>query len=1012
MSIADSRLEEIVAELAKRPGHEKVRTLVCRLLEDGLGADLHAIGHEVRVVEARGRIDALLGRTVVEFKSDLRRERRDAVEELSRYLPERERATGETFIGVVTDGADWEAYELRDGAPFRLRAYRSDPQRSMELLIWLDGAVATRSEIPPDALNIRDELGQDSVAYLRAVNALRAAWTEVKDHPTASLQRQLWSQLLTLVYGREIEDDELWFQHTFLVIVAKTIAARIMGVEAQEPSEVLSGRAFMAAGVFGAVESDFFDWILLAPGGPELVDKLAKHVGRFRLRDVSIDVMKLIYESLIDRDQRHGLGEYYTPDWLAKKVIDHVVTAPLEQTVLDPACGSGTFLFHAVRKVLAEAHDAGLEPDLSAGEACRLVAGMDIHPVAVIIARVTFLMALSPVLARRGGEISIPVYLGDSMQLRVRSYMRETELTITVPPPPGEPASAIANGGATGGALVSGAATLTFPERLAKDGPLFDKLIENIRVSSLADETQDQFRRAGQRTIEQHYKADMSTAQATALDDLAATYLTYHALRKAGRDSIWGYVARNLTRPFALASAVRRTSILVGNPPWVAFRHMSGDLQKRFKELAQAERIYAGGKLATQNDLAALFTVRAAGLYLNAAGRIAFVLPRAALTRGQFSAFRSGSFDSVRIAWDEAWDLEGVEPLFPVPACVLFGRRRATAKPVPSHVTAFSGRLPIRDASEPTADDRLRLVQSEAPSEASEHHGSPYRTLFVDGATLYPRMLVLAAHKAQGRLGMSASRPLMESRRSNLEKAPWKDLAGIEHSVEASFIRRIFLGESILPYRAERPVTGVIPMDGNQLLDSTAAADRGWSGLAGWMRAVEAAWNANSEAGVRFVDQIDYYGKLTSQFPIAPLRVVYAKAGNNPAACLLRDIEALVDHKLYWATPESEDEGYYLVAVINSEAARRRVERLQSRGLFGARDFDKVMFTLPIPRFDVRQSTHAGLAKAGRDAEALAAQVATTENEPFTRARKRVRDALKQAGLADQIDALVDQLLG
>jgi hypothetical protein len=69
---------------------------------------------------------------------------------------------------------------------------------------------------------------------------------------------------------------------------------------------------------------------------------------------------------------------------------------------------------------------------------------------------------------------------------------------------------------------------------------------------------------------------------------------------------------------------------------------MNRDLQKRFKELAKEAQVYVGGKLATQNDLCALFTARAVRLYLRPAGRLAFVLPLAALTRGQFEKFRSG----------------------------------------------------------------------------------------------------------------------------------------------------------------------------------------------------------------------------------------------------------------------------------------------------------------------------------------------------------------------------------
>ena len=97
-------LNETVVELASRPGHEKVRALLYRLLVDGLGAASREIDFEKPVPEVNGRIDALLGRTVFELKSDLRRERRDAERGLARYLAERQDATGERYVGLATDG--------------------------------------------------------------------------------------------------------------------------------------------------------------------------------------------------------------------------------------------------------------------------------------------------------------------------------------------------------------------------------------------------------------------------------------------------------------------------------------------------------------------------------------------------------------------------------------------------------------------------------------------------------------------------------------------------------------------------------------------------------------------------------------------------------------------------------------------------------------------------------------------------------------------------------------------
>jgi len=175
---------------------------------------------------------------------------------------------------------------------------------------------------------------------------------------------------------------------------------------------------------------NFFDWVLAGAEGEELVRRIMAHVRRFRLAEVESDVLKILYESLIDRDECHGLGEYYTPDWLAAKIVKTAVSTPLEQRVLDPACGSGTFLFHAIRKFLREAEEVGQVRDLRASEVCAHVAGMDVHPVAVIIARVTYLLAMAPALAARKGALSIPVYLGDSMQLSISQLMAGKELVI------------------------------------------------------------------------------------------------------------------------------------------------------------------------------------------------------------------------------------------------------------------------------------------------------------------------------------------------------------------------------------------------------------------------------------------------------------------------------------------------------------------------------------------------------------------------------------------------------
>jgi hypothetical protein len=989
------RTRDLLRHLATRPGHDEVKSDFQQLLVEEFAVERGAIDFERRVPEVRGRLDALIGRTVFEAKRNLDQEWDDVVRKMPEYLSDREREERQRFVGIASDGLKWVVFERGDGTLVKLKETTLDPDKPDVFLAWLDGAVALKSELLPDPVTVRIELGQDSVAFRRANEGLRVLWDKVKADPAAALKRQLWAQLLKLVYGRDVEGDALFFQHTFLVIVAKAIALAVLGLRDDNPKRVLSGAAFEAAGIFGAAESDFFDWVVAEPEGEDLVRRILAHVRRFRLDQVESDVLKILYESLIDRDERHGLGEYYTPDWLAAKVVRHAVERPIEQRVLDPACGSGTFLFHAIRNFIRDAEDAGLEESLRAQEATNHIAGMDIHPVAVIIARVTYLLALAPVIAKRAGSLSIPVYLGDALQLSTATTMHLKELVISVPPPPE-------------------GADLKFPEIFCKDIHLFDKLVARMRQGSEQRMSGRQMAQAFGLEVERHYKRDMTKAEAEAVRQMVSTYETFDDLCRQGRDSVWTYVARNLSRPLALSFGAGWANVVIGNPPWVAFRHMSADLQKRFRELANAERVYVGGKFATQNDLAALFTVRAVALYLRSGGRIAFVLPLAALTRGQFDLFRKGSFASARIAWDEAWTMnDDLQPLFPVPSCVVFGRRRATSKALPDTVTAYSGQLPMRDAPESMADDTLTVrVDAPKPAEGKFEGGSAYRKAFRQGATLVPRMLCLVERQSLGRLGGDPTAPFVVSRRNNQEKQPWKSLPGVEHRVEAEFLHPVLLGESILPYRVWRPFEGVVPVTAQgAVLDAEAAANRGYSGLRGWMTAAEAVWNAHRPSDISLIQQFDYYGKLSAQFPIPRLRVVYAASGTHPAACILQDSDAVIEHKLYWAAVSSRTEAAYLSAILNSETSRSRTASFQSRGQWGARDFDKVVFNLPIPLFDPANALHREIAAAAAEAERIAATFELPEGVKFQRARKLIRDALAEAGIAQQIDALVAQLL-
>ena len=66
------------------------------------------------------------------------------------------------------------------------------------------------------------------------------------------------------------------------------------------------------------------------------------------------------------------------------------------------------------------------------------VRGLDVHPVAVIIARVTWLLALGDAVREREGPLHVPVYLGDAMQWNLSQIgeLREVMLPVLGEGPP------------------------------------------------------------------------------------------------------------------------------------------------------------------------------------------------------------------------------------------------------------------------------------------------------------------------------------------------------------------------------------------------------------------------------------------------------------------------------------------------------------------------------------------------------------------------------------------------
>src|SRR5690606_28804263 len=99
------------------------------------------------------------------------------------------------------------------------------------------------------------------------------------------------------------------------------------------------------------------------------------------------DLLKKLYQDLMPRQLRHALGEYYTPDWLAERLLNQLgYQGDPSKRLLDPACGSGTFLVLAIRRVREYVKEKMLPERTALEQVLSNIVGFDLNPLAVISA--------------------------------------------------------------------------------------------------------------------------------------------------------------------------------------------------------------------------------------------------------------------------------------------------------------------------------------------------------------------------------------------------------------------------------------------------------------------------------------------------------------------------------------------------------------------------------------------------------------------------------------------------
>ena len=991
-----------------------------------------------------------MGNLIIEFKEKLvSPSLDDAKLELKKYVAilwSDQTKSRTPYLAIATDGERFKVYRPRttvaEGKQVVPEAVILDEIDTLDLtqtkpgdaFVWFDRYMLYKKLRPATAENFSNEFGLDKPAFKDAIGLLREAWKHVRE---TTLYDQ-WAMFLRVVYGSNVESEELFIRHAYLATLAKLLAYSSLSGGAlpvfdKQIAEILEGSIFSKNGVHNFLEEDFFSWVARDAMGLKAARMILERLATYELSKVDEDILKNLYQDLVDPEARHDLGEYYTPDWLAEYMIEQAMTNPAE-SVIDPACGSGTFLAAVIRKKKME-----LNKKLSKEELLNhilvTVQGIDVHPLAVILSRTTYLLALGTELINsRKGPIAIPVYMADSIRLpeenieiyhQIEVYRKEAD-----------------------------GLYLRIPRKIAEEPALSDSSIEIIKeyanvIANGEEAKEETFLNLLFQRIPALAENDRSRAVAKVLYETSKEMAQLIKLR---RDTVWAFILKNIYKPLFLRN--QKFDVVIGNPPWISYRYIeSTDYQIFLKHLILQDYQLlpsARAELITQLDMATLFFLRCSDLYMKKDGIIAFVMPRAVFVSDQHDTFRSGP-SKPKLKFSKFIDLEGVEPLFKVPACVIVATHGKTTYPVQG--VKVEGKLPMKNLRFTLAEKYLRFVdrkfslyrigartflesqEFERVLKATETgQRSPYYESFTQGATIVPRQIWFVEPVIHPTLGIDPSAPQLRTSSRAIEKAKeeYKDVR-IEGRVENKFLYLVATGTELVPFgHLELPLC-VLPIEpaGNEfrLLHSAEAGSRGFLYLREWLQKAEAIWSRKRGEKAKKMDLyawLDYAGKLTKQNPKSKYKVLYNTSGTYLVSCIvnnepeqvsingvnLQTSGVVADAKTYFYDTDNEEEALYLCGFLNAPTIDKLIKPMQSRGLFGERDIHKKVLELPIPKFDPKNNIHKNLVELARICQIKVKRKLPELSKDYA-AIGKIRQMVKQELEPEiaQIDRLVKQIL-
>ena len=738
-------------------------------------------------------------------------------------------------------------------------------------------------------------------------------------------------------------------------------------------------------------ESHFLEWFTYTASDnnfdTNVVNDILKTVNRFDLSTYILkpeeiqDILQEVYMELIPAEMRHLMGEYFSPDWIVEHALDMVgYDGDIKKTLIDPTAGSGSFLTHAIKRVVARRGGKLTRDDIDL--VVHNIIGFDINPISVISAKANYILALfsfceDEVFDNFADPVDIPIYIADSILSPV-VYTEESELTLSIDTSVGK-----------------------------FDIPKFseyEKASEFLKILSKNIDDKCSFEKFWNRVegklIDSEYKKVVSTL----FDRL-------YTLHRAGNDSFWPIILRNSFAPILIGN---KFDFVVGNPPWIAWKSMSKSYREGTLEIWKSYGIFeknAYDKKTTHDDFGMAVTYVAVDKYLKNGGNMAFLLPASFLksTKGG-EGFRK--FSITRFEQNIPFEIEAVDDfsevkLFTIPTIAIkIKKGTKTSYPMNNYKmwSQFGRKTPI--------DSHAKWNEVQKKLESTTVSAQP-----VDASDMQSSWLTMSNMDFANKV-LDSTKPRFYSGRKGIEpagakgvyllKKPIKSRDGLlliencierqrradflkkgvhKGKVEEDYIYPMLGGRNIEKWRVKSNEFMIVPHTSQHKYGIPVnELERNAPNTSDWLNYYHDELLASRiQNGKFFNPSTQPYYRLDNvgEYTYAPYKVLWKEQTGSMSAVVVgsyyesipdADTELfsgdkiiVVDSKVLMLALDNADEAYYVCGVLNSKDI---VNVIDSYAISTNRGVDVLKY-LAIPKFDSENKLHLNISSLSRDIHEL-----------------------------------------